>query len=91
MADADQPMIVIPGDDPPQIAGSPHLDRLRHHGEVRLYETSPESDEEKVRRAHDARVIVNSRGQVKWPGHVLRQLPKLKMMTTCGVAPTPSV
>ena len=29
-------VIVIPGDDPPQLQGSPHLDRLRRYGEVRL-------------------------------------------------------
>src|SRR5215831_10976977 len=26
--------IVIPGDDPPQLQGSPHLERLKHYGEV---------------------------------------------------------
>ena len=26
-----KPLIVIPGDDPPQVQGSPHLERLRQH------------------------------------------------------------
>ena len=77
--------IVIPGDDPPQIAGSPRLDRLREYGEVVLYEDRPETVEEQLRRAGDADVIINSRGAVKWPGEILQQLPKLKMMTVCGI------
>src|SRR4051794_5533147 len=77
--------IVIPGDQPPQIQGSPHLERLRAHGEVVLFTDRPESDEEKVRRCHDAVCLINSRGAVKWPGRLLEQLPALKMITACGI------
>ncbi len=77
--------IVVPGDDPPQITGSPRLDPLREYGEVVLYEDRPATAEEQIRRVRDADVIINSRGAVKWPGDVLRQLPKLKMMTVCGI------
>jgi len=35
--------IAIPGDDPPQLQGSPHLDRLRARGEVALYTDRPDS------------------------------------------------
>src|SRR5262249_10949148 len=75
----------IPGDFPLQIQGSPHLERLRKYGEVVLYTDLPASAEEKVRRAKDATCILNSRGAVSWPGDVLRQLPKLKMITACGI------
>ena len=34
-------VIVIPGDDPPQIQGSPHLERLKAHGEVILHNDRP--------------------------------------------------
>ncbi len=81
----DRPTIVIPGDDPPQMQGSRQLDRLREYGEVVLFENRPETDDEKIRRVADADVIINSRGQVKWPGEALRQLPKLKMATVCGI------
>jgi D-3-phosphoglycerate dehydrogenase len=33
----------------------------------------------------DAAVILNSRGAVHWPGSVLRQLPKLKMIACCAI------
>lgn len=78
-------VITIPGDEPPQLQGSSHLERLRPYGDVHLYTDRPTSDEEKVRRAHDAICLINSRGAVKWPGTVLRQLPHLKMISVCGI------
>lgn len=83
------PKILIPGDDPVQIAGSPQLDRLAEYGEVVLHSSRPETDEEKVRRARDAAVLINSRGSVKWPDHVLRQLPGLRFITVCGIGTDP--
>jgi D-3-phosphoglycerate dehydrogenase len=77
--------IVIPGDAPPQIQGSAHLDRLRAVGEVALYLDSPATPEEQLRRLEGADVLLNSRGQVKWPGNLLRQLPGLKMIAVCGI------
>src|SRR6516162_3866494 len=78
-------VIVIPGDDPPQLQGSPHLERLRQLGEVRVYTDRPTTIEEKVRRARDAVALINSRGSVHWPGEVLRQLPRLKIISLCGI------
>ena len=39
--------IVIPGDDPPQIQGSPHLKRLEAYGDIILYTDRPKTTEEK--------------------------------------------
>ncbi len=80
-----RPIILVPGDDPPQIQGSPHLDRLREHGEVVLYDTRPTDSAEKLARAWEATIIINSRGQVQWSGDLIRQLPNLRMMTVCGI------
>jgi phosphoglycerate dehydrogenase-like enzyme len=77
--------IVIPGDDPPQLQGSPHLERLKNHGEVILHVDRPSTVEAKVRRAGNAVCLINSRGAVKWPGEVLRRLPRLKMISVCGI------
>lgn len=77
--------IVIPGDDPPQMQGSPHLERLEAFGEVVLYTDRPETAEEKIERAMGAAVMINSRGLVKWPGEVLRSLPDLRMIATCSI------
>ena len=78
-------VIVVPGDDPPQIQGSPHLDRLHRYGEVRLYTDRPKTIEEKIARAKDAVCLINTRGVVKWPAEALRGLPKLRMATVCGI------
>ena len=80
-----RPLIVIPGDEPVQVAGSPHLARLQPFGEVILHRDRPNDDAEKVRRTADADVLVNSRSAVKWPGNLLRQLPKLRFITVCGI------
>jgi D-3-phosphoglycerate dehydrogenase len=77
--------IAIPGDYPPQVQDSPHLERLKGYGEVVLHRDRPESDDDKVRRVQGATCMINSRGAVKWPGAVLRQLPGLKMITVCGI------
>lgn len=82
---SNQITIVVPGDDPPEIQGSPHLNRLRAYGEVVLYKDRPHTADDKVRRAHDATCLINSRGAISWPGDVLRQLPKLRMIAVCGI------
>lgn len=77
--------IAIPGDDPPQLQGSPHLERLRTVGEVVLFPTRPADEAEKIRRCQGAAVLINSRGAVQWPAAVLDQLPELRMIATCGI------
>jgi phosphoglycerate dehydrogenase-like enzyme len=78
-------VIVIPGDDPPQLQGSPHLQRLKAYGEVVLHSDRPASIEDKVRRAQNAVCLINSRGSIAWPGDVLRRLHRLKMISICGI------
>lgn len=85
MAVEDRVVIVVPGDDPPQIQRSPHLDRLKPWGEVRLHTDRPRSLDEQLARAKDAVCLVNTRGAVKWPAEALRALPRLRMATVCGI------
>jgi phosphoglycerate dehydrogenase-like enzyme len=81
----DRVQIVVPGDDPQQIQGSPRLARFEPYGDVTVYTDRPTSFEEQVVRAKDATILLNSRGAIKWPGEVLRQLPKLKFITVFGI------
>ena len=81
----DQLKIVVPGDAPPQIQGSPHLERLKPYGDVVLYTDRPETAEEKILRAEDADILINSRGMVKWTADVLKCLPKLKLISLCSI------
>ncbi|MCY3872002.1 MAG: NAD(P)-binding domain-containing protein [Gemmatimonadetes bacterium] len=77
--------IVVPGDEPVQIAGSPHLERLASYGDVALYDTRPASVKEKIERVREADVIMNTRGAVTWGEQEFSQLPKLKMIATCSI------
>jgi len=77
--------IVVPGDDPVQIQGSPNLERLKPYGDVVLYTDRPATLEEKVARAKDADILINTRGLVTWPSEALRQLPKLRLIATCSI------
>jgi D-3-phosphoglycerate dehydrogenase len=80
-----RPKVVIPGDCPRLVSLSPCLSGLYDIAEVELYLDRPSTDEVKVRRLKDADVLLNSKGSLKWPDIVLRQLPKLKMIAVCGI------
>ncbi|MEW6754555.1 MAG: 2-hydroxyacid dehydrogenase [Candidatus Latescibacterota bacterium] len=77
--------IVVPGDDPPQIADSPALERLRPYADVVVYRDRPASTPDKVARARGAQVIINSRGIVTWREAELRQLAELRLIATCSI------
>ena len=77
--------ILVPGDDPRQIAGSPQLERLRPYGEVTLYDRRPRDSDEKIERARGFGIIINSRGLVTWRERELRALPALRMIATCSI------
>ena len=47
---ANRPLVVIPGDEPPQIADSPELSRLAERCEVVLHRDRPANDAEKLAR-----------------------------------------
>ena len=79
------PKVVVPGDNPPQIQDSPHLERLSQHADVVVFRDSCATSQQKLERAKDAEVLINSRGLVTWPSDVLRQLPKLRLIATCSI------
>ncbi len=81
----DRVMIVVPGDNPQQIQGSPRLDALAPYGDVTVYTDRPTSVEQQFERAKGATILLNSRGAIRWPGDVLRQLPDLKFITVFGI------
>ena len=78
-------VIVAPGDDPPQIQGSPQLERLEPYGQVIVHIDRPRTLEERIVRAQDAVCLMNTRSAVKWPAEALRALPRLRMATVCGI------
>jgi D-3-phosphoglycerate dehydrogenase len=85
MTQSDEIMFVVPGDDPPQIQGSPHLEKLKPHGRMVVHTDRPASIEEKIARVKDAQIILNTGGAINWTGDDLKLLPNLKMITTCSI------
>ena len=77
--------IVVPGDEPIQIAGSPHLSKLEPYGDIVIHSDRPQSPADKVERAKDADVIMNTRGAVSWREEEFSRLPKLKLIATCSI------
>ena len=76
---------VVPGDNPPQIQGSPHLDRLKPYGDLDLYLERPKDMAEQLKRVEGAHVILNTRGAVKWFAPALQALPDLRLIATCSI------
>ncbi|MEM7404309.1 MAG: NAD(P)-dependent oxidoreductase [Pseudomonadota bacterium] len=80
-----RPIVVVPGDDPLQIAGTPALARLSERAEVRIFTDRPGSGDEKLARVAGADIILNSRGAVTWREADFAALPRLKLIATCSV------
>ena len=82
---SERPIIVVPGDYPPQCQGSPQVERLEPYGDVKLFDDLPQDMAQQIDRVKDATVIINSRSIVKWPAETLAQLPNLRMIGLCSI------
>ena len=80
-----RPRIVIPGDEPVMIGDSPNLDRLREVADVTLHRDRPRDEREQVERVVGADILLNSRGLVHWPGHLLEQIPTVRLIALCAI------
>jgi len=85
MTEKERVKMVVPGDDPVCIAGSPHLDRLKPYGDVKIFTDRPKTSDEKVERAKDVDILINTRGAVTWGAEEFPKLPKLKMIATLSI------
>jgi D-3-phosphoglycerate dehydrogenase len=85
MSATDTTRIVAPGDHPALIGGSAHAARLDAYGDVVVHGDMPADDHDKVARCAQADIIINSWGITKWPGDVIRRLPKLRLIATCSI------
>ena len=82
---SERPIIVVPGDYPPQCQGSPQMERLEPYGVVKLFDDLPQDIAQQKDRVKDATVIINSRSIVKWSAETLAQLPNLRMIGLCSI------
>jgi D-3-phosphoglycerate dehydrogenase len=77
-------VIVVPDDNPPTLAGTPALMRLRQIGEVRLYDSDATDPSVLLERLRGAEVAVNIRGRTRFTAEVLQGCPKLRLISIWG-------
>ena len=77
-------LIVIPDDNPPALAGTPALERMRKLGEVRVYDSDATDPSVLADRLQGADVAVNIRGRTRFTDEVLARCPKLKLISIWG-------
>jgi D-3-phosphoglycerate dehydrogenase len=77
-------LIVVPDDNPPAMAGTPALERLRRIGQVRLHDSDATEPSVLAERLKDADVAVNIRGRTRFTAEVLKACPKLRLISIWG-------
>jgi phosphoglycerate dehydrogenase-like enzyme len=77
-------LIVVPDDNPPALAGTPALERMRRLGEVRIYDSDATDPAVLAERLQEAEVAVNIRGRTRFTDEVLAGCPKLKLISVWG-------
>ncbi len=77
-------LIVVPDDNPPALAGTPALTRLRRSGEVRVYDSDATEPSVLMDRLRDAEVALNIRGRTRFTTDVLQACPKLRLISIWG-------
>ena len=77
-------LIVVPDDNPPVLAGTPALERLRRIGEVRVYDSDATDPAVLMERLREAEVGLNIRGRTRFTAEVLQACPKLRLISIWG-------
>ena len=76
--------IVVPDDNPPVLAGTAALERLRRTGEVHIYDSDASEPAILAERLREADVAVNIRGRTRFTAEVLRGAPRLRLISIWG-------
>jgi len=78
-------IIVVPDDEPPVLAETIEEERLKQLGEVCVYDSRAFDDEELIARVADADIVLNIRATSVFSRNVMRNCPKLKLISIYGV------
>ena len=76
--------IIIPDDFPQVISGTPALHTMQAHGDVTVYTSRPETQDELIARIHGAHTVVNIRAYCKFTADVLRACPTMQHLAVWG-------
>lgn len=77
-------LIVVPDDNPPALAGTSALQRLRGIGEVRVYDSDATDPGVLTDRLREADVALNIRGRTRFTADVLQGCPRLRLISIWG-------
>ncbi|HSB70683.1 MAG TPA: NAD(P)-dependent oxidoreductase [Candidatus Methylomirabilis sp.] len=77
-------LIVVPDDNPPVLAGTPALERLRRIGRVQVYDSDATDPTVLAERLREAEVALNIRGRTRFTTEVLQACPKLRLISIWG-------
>lgn len=81
----ERPLIVMPDDFPPAVAGTDQAGRLRALGELRIYDSLPASPQELVERIRHAHTVINVRASTLLTAEVLGQCRALRHIAVYGI------
>src|SRR5262245_56368768 len=70
--------IIIPDDFPPVISETPALQTMQAYGNVTVYTSRPETQDELVGRIREAHTVVNIRAYCKFTAEVLQACSNLR-------------
>ena len=73
-----QAKIIIPDDFPTVISDTPAHHTMRAHGDVTVYTSRPETQDELIARIQGAHTVVNIRAYCKFTADVLHACPSLQ-------------
>jgi D-3-phosphoglycerate dehydrogenase len=77
-------LIVVPDDNPPALAGTPALERMKQIGDVRVYDSDATDPAVLTERLRDADVAGKIRGRTRFTADVLQGCPKLRLISIWG-------
>ena len=78
------PKIVIPDDWPPVLAGSSAFQILREIGEVKHFDTLPNSEDRLIDRIRDAEIVINVRSTSRFTEEVFQNCPRVRLVSLWG-------
>jgi phosphoglycerate dehydrogenase-like enzyme len=78
------PRIIIPDDFPPVVTGSAMEENIRALGEMKIYCSKAETEDELIARLKESDVVISTSAFIPLPGRVLSSCPKLRMISILG-------
>jgi len=78
------PRITIPDDFPPVVSGSAAEGKIRSLGELKIYCSKAETEEEIIERLKKSEVVISTRAFTHLTGKILASCPKMRLISILG-------